>query len=188
MGGLGWRGLVGHMNLPEFRPALYTPSIWVSGTALWGQLSSLQFWTTRDGGGIKEVRWKGLWGNSYKPGEAPLPLLRLCPTLCIDSCREARCPGELSCHAVVCHSRHIIDQAKSFPCLTGRGGGEMSSWHESLGKQVSTDTRQFIFLDSSHFLSKKEKIKRKWKGRFWGKIFTTEQSAIMTKCNANCFL
>lgn len=64
----------------------------------------------------------------------------------------------------------------------------MSFWHESLGKQVSTDTRQFIFLDSSHFLSKKEKIKRKWKGRFWGKIFTTEQSAIMTKCNANCFL
>lgn len=130
-----------HLSLRDslVRPALQSPVLNHSG------------W--RD---IKEARWKGLWGNSYNPGEAPLPLLCLYPTLYIDSCREARCPGELSCHAVVCHSRHIIDQAKSFPCLTGRGGGEMSSWHESLGKQVSTDTRQFIFLDSSHFLPKKK--------------------------------
>lgn len=120
-----------HLSLRDslVRPAFQSPVLNHSG---WG--------------GIKEAKWKGLWGNSYNPGEAPLPLLCLYPTLHIDSCREAHCPGELSCHAVVCHSRHIIDQTKPFPCLTGRGGGEMSSWHESLGKQVSTDT-----LGSSSF-------------------------------------
>lgn len=74
----GERWLLGHRNLPKHRPALETAPSKSQREPMWGQLSSLQLWTTRNGGSLKGSRWKDLGGSPTNLWEGP-PLL-LCPS------------------------------------------------------------------------------------------------------------